>query len=809
MQLTKEIFEQRLKRKLDNYFEESIAEASNSDLFAAISSIVRDGYAPQWRRTRIAEKEQRQKQVYYFSIEFLPGTLLKSNLLNLGWLNTVKEALDDLGLNLDKIAAVEPDMALGNGGLGRLAAAFMDSLASTGYVGNGNGIRYKYGLFKQKFVNGYQKELPNDWLKQGDHWEVRRESKAVTVRFGGRVNMVNDHGWMTPQYEGETAVEAVPYDVAMVGYKNGLTNTLRLWDAEIPPEEELNYPTISDRRRIEDLTSILYPDDSNYEGRLLRLKQEYFFVSAGLQSILNYYTKELNEQDLTSLPKYVAIHINDTHPALLIAEMMRLLVDQYRVNWDDAWDITVNTMSFTNHTIMAEAMEKWDVNMMGQLLPRIMQIITEIDRRFCAGLKNHVSDDMIARTRIIHNGQVQMAHLAIVGSHSVNGVAQLHTQLLETEVLKDFYELYPDRFNNKTNGIVLRRWLQIANPRLSGLLDKTIGRNWRNDSSDMLNFEKFYHDTDTLKQLAEIKLANKKDLADFIKARTGIKVDPHAIFDVQIKRLHAYKRQTLKLLHVIKLYQDLKAGIAHPKRVVIFGAKAAPSYVFAKQVIKVINETAKMINNDPDIGDQLKVIFLENYDVSLAERIIPAADVSEQISTTTKEASGTSNMKLMANGALTVATMDGANIEIKDAVGEDNIFSFGLNKDQVYKYYANHSYHPVQMYEADPVMKKAVDALTDGTIPNCAREGQALANNFLSDNEQFLVLADFKAYLKAQAAVERTWRQKRLWEQMSLINIAHSERFDVDKTIRRYAREIWHLRPLEVEKIKGANESYL
>ncbi|MGN1272446.1 MAG: glycogen/starch/alpha-glucan phosphorylase [Lactobacillus sp.] len=797
MQLTKEEFKEQLKNKLDIYFEEEIDEASNSELYTALSGIVRDGYAPQWRRTRISESKEEKKQVYYFSIEFLPGTLLKSNLLNLGWLDTAREALADLGLDLDKIAEAEPDMALGNGGLGRLAAAFMDSLASTGYTGNGNGIRYKYGLFKQKFVNGYQKELPNDWLKKDDHWEVRRESKSVLVRFGGKVNMVDDNGWLTPQYEGGSVVRAVPYDTAVVGYKDGITNTLRLWDAEIPPEEELSYPTISDRRRVEDLTSILYPDDSNYEGRLLRLKQEYFFVSAGLQSILNYYVKKLGNKDFTKLPDYVAVHINDTHPAMAVAELMRLLVDEHRVDWDTAWKITLKVMSYTNHTIMAEAMEKWDINMMSQLLPRIMQIITEIDRRYCASLAGQVSDDVIERTKIIKNGQVQMAHLAIIGSHSINGVAALHTQLLETKVLKDFYNLYPERFNNKTDGITLRRWLQIANPELSALLDKTIGKDWRNNSDEMLNFEKFYNDTSVLNRIGEIKLDNKKKLAKFIKEQTGVEVDPTAIFDVQVKRLHEYKRQTLKLLHIIKLYQDLKAGIDHPKRVVIFGAKAAPSYVFAKQVIKVINETANMINNDPDVNDKLKVVFLENYDVSLAEKIIPAADVSEQISTATKEASGTSNMKLMANGALTVATMDGANIEIKDAVGEDNIFSFGLNKDQVYKYYAENSYHPRDLYESDATMKKVVDALTDGTIPNCFAEGQALANNFLKDNEQFFVLADFDAYLKAQERVEQAWKQKRAWNQMSLVNIAHSERFDVDKTIERYAQEIWHLQKVD------------
>lgn len=799
MQLTKEKFKERFERKLDDYFENDIKHASNSELCVALSAVVRDGYAPQWRRTRISETHEGNKQVYYFSIEFLPGTLLKSNLLNLGWLKTVREALKEMGLDLDTIAAAEPDMALGNGGLGRLAAAFMDSLASLGYTGNGNGIRYKYGLFKQKFVDGYQKELPNDWLKD-DHWEVRRESKAVPVRFGGKVEMIDDDGWLTPRYEGERVVQAVPYDIAVVGYKDGITNTLRLWDAEIPPQDELKYPTIADRRKVEDLTSILYPDDSNYEGLLLRLKQEYFFVSAGLQSILNYFIKDLKQTDFRKLPEYVAVHINDTHPAMAVAELMRLLVDEHRVDWDTAWKITVQTMSYTNHTIMAEALEKWDLSMMQDLLPRIVQIITEIDRRFVESLKGKTSDDVIERTRIIKNGRVHMAHLAIIGSHSINGVAALHTQLLETDVLKDFYELYPKRFNNKTNGIVLRRWLQIANPELSDLLDQTIGTKWRDDSNEMLKFENFYHDTKTLKRLEEIKLDNKKKLAKFIKKETGIEVDPTAIFDVQIKRLHAYKRQTLKLLHILKLYQDLKNGIDHPKRVVIFAAKAAPSYVFAKQIIKVINETANMINNDPDIHGKLKVVFLENYNVSLAERIIPAADVSEQISTTTKEASGTSNMKLMANGALTVATMDGANIEIKDEVGEDNIFSFGLNKDQVYKYYADKSYHPRNIYENDSVLRDTIDSLKE--VPNCNGEPQALVNNFLSDNEEFLVLADFEAYLAAQKAVEATWAQKRIWYQMSLVNIAHSERFDVDKTIQRYAQDIWHLKKLHIEKTK-------
>lgn len=796
MQITKEEFKKELEQKLDSQFAVDVEHASLGELYSALSNVLRDGYAPNWRETRIKEAHEGKKQVYYFSIEFLPGTLLRSNLLNLGWMDTVKSALKDLGLNLDDIAAKELDMALGNGGLGRLAAAFMDSLASTGYVGNGNGIRYKYGLFKQKFVNGYQVELPNDWLQKHNHWEVMRDNKSVLVHFGGQVNLVQKDNWMTPEYNGGYSIKAVPYDIPVVGYHTGIVNTMRLWDAEIPESEEINYPTIDDRRKVEDLTSILYPDDSSYSGRLLRLKQEYFFVSAGLQSILRYYTKDLKQNDMHNLPKYVAVHINDTHPAMAVAELMRLLVDEYHIDWDEAWKITVQVMSYTNHTIMAEAMEKWDINMMTQLLPRIMQIITEIDRRYVISLTGKVAESVNNDTRIVNNGNVQMAHLAIIGSHSVNGVAPLHTHLLETEVLKEFYELYPERFNNKTNGITLRRWLQIANPKLSKLLDQTVGRDWRTDSAKMLLLQDSYKNAKVLKQINEIKLENKEKLAKFIKKTTGITVDPTAIFDVQIKRLHAYKRQTLKLLHIIKLYHDLKNGIDHPKRVVIFGAKAAPSYTYAKDVIKVINEVANVINNDASIHGKLKVIFLENYDVTLAEKIIPAADVSEQISTTTKEASGTSNMKLMANGALTVATMDGANVDIAKAVGQDNIFIFGLNKDQVYDYYNKHDYKPRDMYNSDQVMKETVDALIDGSFSKAANEGRVLYDSFLQENEEFLVLADFESYLQAQKKIEENWHDQRSWAQKALVNIAHSEEFNADNTVARYAKDIWGLKKL-------------
>lgn len=798
--LTKKEFKNKLLEELDNQFEVDIPHASNLEIYQALATVVQDGYAKLWRQTRIEEAHSRKKQVYYFSIEFLPGTRLRSTLLNLGWMDTVRAGLKDLGLDLDEIAAQEPDMALGNGGLGRLAAAFMDSLASTGYVGNGNGIRYKYGLFKQKFVNGYQVELPNDWLQISKNWGVRRDNKIEIVRFGGHVQLVDDNNWLVPKYTGTNDVAAVPYDVAMVGYHQNIVNTLRLWDAEVPTGAELQYPTIADRRKIEDLTSVLYPDDSSYEGRILRLKQEYFFVSAGLQSILHYFKNSLKQTDPEKLPEYVAVHINDTHPAMAIAELMRLLVDEWRIDWDKAWKITEQVMSYTNHTIMAEAMEKWDVSMMQEVVPRILQIINEIDRRYVISLSNKVSTEKINNTKIIKDNKVQMAHLAIIGSHSVNGVAPLHTQLLESVVLKDFYELFPEKFNNKTNGITLRRWLQIANPRLSDLLDKVVGKDWRNDSTKMLELQNNYNDDKTLKQLQQIKFENKKDLADFIKVRTGIEVDPKAIFDVQIKRLHAYKRQTLKLLHIIKLYQDLKNGIDHPKRVVIFGAKAAPSYTFAKQIIKVINEVADVINNDSSIHGKLKVIFLENYDVTLAERIIPAADLSEQISTTTKEASGTSNMKLMANGALTIATMDGANVDIAKAVGKDNIFIFGLNKDQVYSYYDKHNYFPREIYQKDKEIAKIIDSLVDNSFPKAASEGKVLYDNFLQDNEEFFVVRDLKDYLTAQDKVEKLWKNKKSWTQKCLVNIAHSEEFDADSTVNQYATKIWHLKKLYSDK---------
>lgn len=797
MSLTKSQFKQDFKRRLKDDLALDIDEASYFDMYKVLAGMVKSAYNQNWHHTWRSYDQQHKKQLYYFSIEFLPGRMLQSNLFNMGWLEIVKDGMKELGVDFEKVVEQENDMALGNGGLGRLASSFMDALASDGYAGNGNGIRYKYGLFKQKFIDGYQVELPNNWLNEGNVWEERRETHSVLVRFGGQVYLQPKNGQLKPVYEGSQLVKAVPYDTGMVGYENGVVNTLRLWDAEIPEDEESKYRTIDDLRRVEDLTSVLYPDDSTEDGRRMRIRQEYFFVSAGLQSILNHYLEKY-DQPLTKLDQYVAVHINDTHPSMAIAELMRLLMDEHGLGWEDAWQVTVNVMSYTNHTIMSEAMERWDINMMQQEVPRILQIIQEIDRRFVLSLEGKYDQNFINRTRIIANNQVHMAHLAIIGSHSINGVAKLHTELLKKEVLHDFYRLYPERFNNKTNGVTLRRWMAIDNPRLAAILDQEIGSGWRKNPLELEKLLKYRSNNKVLDQLIAAKQANKRDLAKFIKQQTGIEVSSKAIFDVQIKRLHAYKRQLLNLLRIVKLYQDLKANPnadIYP-RVFIFGAKAAPSYQYAKAVIKCINEIANLVNNDPDIHDKLKVVFLENYNVSLADRVIPAADVSEQISLASKEASGTSNMKLMANGALTVATMDGANIEIHDYVGDDNIFTFGLSSKEVYRYYADNSYHASEYYENDPVIHRVVDAFVDGTIPNISMEGREIFDSLVQYNgDQFFVLRDFESYLKAQDKVDQAYRNPKHWAQMSLINTANAGHFSSDLTIDRYVDDVWKLTP--------------
>ncbi|MDT2677508.1 glycogen/starch/alpha-glucan phosphorylase [Enterococcus dongliensis] len=799
--MNKTEFKQSFSQRLAEKFAMGVADASPNELYQTLGSLMTSTYSQDWQQTWTDYREAEQKQVYYFSIEFLPGKLLKSNLLNMGWLDMVTEGLAELGINLDDLAEVEPDMALGNGGLGRLASCFMDSIASMGLPGNGNGIRYEYGLFKQHFVDNYQVELPDKWLQKGNLWEIRKESKAVDVRLGGKVFMSdNDSGNLIPNYQGGVVLRAVPYDTGMVGYQNAIVNTMRLWSVEIPPEEEENYRSIEDRRTVEDLTSVLYPDDTSEDGRKLRLSQEYFFVSAGVQSILRYY-KQLN-RSIDTINRFIAIHINDTHPAMCVAEFMRLLVDDEQLSWERAWNLTKEVMSYTNHTIMAEALEKWPISMMESVCPRIYQIIEEIDRRFVEEMTGVHDFDLIQRTRIIQDGQVHMAHLAIIGSHSTNGVAKLHSDLLKSVVLHDFYLLYPTRFNNKTNGIAMRRWSQLANPALSNVLDKTIGHLWREQTNDLRLLLNYVEDDRVLAALAEAKLENKKHLSTYIHEHCGIKVNPQAIFDVQIKRLHAYKRQLLNLLHIMKLYLDLKENPDLPMepRVFIFGAKAAPSYHYAKSIIKVINEAANLINHDPMIKDKLKVIFLENYNVSLAERIIPAADVSEQISLASKEASGTSNMKLMLNGAVTIATLDGANIEIRDAVGEENIAIFGLTETEVYQYYENKNYSSLSIYQDSPIVQRVVKTLIDGTIPNIVAEGYEIFDSLIKYNDEFFVLRDFEDYCLAQESVNKAYQNKRHWSQISLRNIAHAGRFSSDDTVQRYAEDIWQIEPVFAHK---------
>lgn len=795
MKLSKTQFKQDFEQRLTSKFATDINKAGVTETFAALSSVVKHYYTQIWQTDNQYKDESKKKQAYYFSIEFLPGKLLKSNLLNLGILSTVREGLEELGIDLEQVAAIEPDMAIGNGGLGRLASCFMDSLASTGLPANGNGIRYRYGLFKQKIIDGYQVELPDSWLNNVNPWEVRRADKAVEVTFGGETWLEeNEDGSLTPRYRDQERVLAVPYDTPMVGFENSRVNNMCLWRSEVPQDLDVKFQNMEYMRQTSMLSAELYPDDSNYDGRLLRLKQEYFFVSAGLQRILRHY-KSSYGATIEQIANHIAVHINDTHPALCVPEFMRLLVDENGVSWEKAWDITVKVMSYTNHTILSEALEKWPEDMVRTLLPRIYQIINEIDRRRTEQLLPQVGATLVHNTRIIKDGQIHMANLAIIGSHSTNGVAQLHSNILKDVELHNFYQLYPERFNNKTNGIADRRWLQVSNERLSRLLDEKIGKEWRHDLMKLEKLKAFRDDVETLDQLVAVKLANKKDLTALIKEKNGIEVNPEAIFDVQVKRLHAYKRQLLNVLHILKLYFDIKdqPDLEMVPRVFIFGAKAAPGYHYAKAIIKAINEIADMINNDPVVKDRLKVIFMENYNVSLAEAIIPAADVGEQISLASKEASGTSNMKFMLNGALTMATLDGANIEIKEACGDENIFIFGLTKDEVYDYYKNGNYNARDIYEQNPVVHRILNAFIDGTIPNISNEGPEIFDSLTAFNDEYFLLRDFNDYVRAQKELEALYQDKRAWARASLMNIATSGIFSSDRTVRQYAEEIWFI----------------
>ncbi|MCK1192309.1 glycogen/starch/alpha-glucan phosphorylase [Streptococcus uberis] len=796
MKVTKEKFIRDFKDTLHEEQLVKIPNATETEIFLALAKLVRKYYTRIWLERNRQLTENQEKVAYYFSIEFLPGRMLETNLLNLGILSTTKEAFNELEIDFEAVKEAEHDMALGNGGLGRLAAAFMDSLATTGYPGFGNGLRYQYGLFKQRIVDGYQVELPDTWFgSKGNVWEVRKDHDIVDVKLFGNVYLKsNDDGKLVPVYEGAQVLKAVPYDVPQIGFGNDVINNLRLWDVEIPLENELDYPTLESRRAVQDITAVLYPDDSNYEGKKLRLIQEYFMTSAGLQTIIKSYLKQ--GMPLKDIYQKVSVHINDTHPAVAPAELMRLLIDDYGMEWDEAWEATIKTMSYTNHTILSEALEKWDTELFKFVLPRVYQIILEIDNRYVKDLaQKGIDAKLIESTRIVKDRFIHMAHLAIIGGHSVNGVAKLHTELLKEDTLRAFYQLYPEKFNNKTNGIVQRRWTQIAAPELSRVIDSTIGEDWRRDIHRLRELENFQNDPQVLKQFHQVKQIAKEKLAKYILKTTGVVVSTDAIFDVQVKRLHAYKRQLLNVLHIMKRYLDLKDNpdLDCLPRVFIFGAKAAPGYHFAKSVIKVINEMANLINNDASLNGKLKVVFLENYNVSLAELIIPAADVSEQISLASKEASGTSNMKFMMTGAITLATLDGANIEIKDEVGDDNIIIFGMTKDQVYQHYEKHDYNSRVLYETNPEIRRIVDSFVNGTIPNCQNEGMEIYEALITHNDDYFLLEDLPAYIEAQNKIDLLYRDQKKWLQMSLVNIAHSDKFTSDDTIEEYANEIWHL----------------
>ena len=811
---TKEEIKNDYLKRLTFTFAEDISQATLEHKYFALGKLIKDYLTEKWAETNKIYKERKVKQTYYFSMEFLIGRLLETNLINLGIRDLCEEALKELGIDFNELVSYEEDAGLGNGGLGRLAACFIDSMASLSLPAHGNGIRFKHGLFKQKIENGYQVEQLDDWLKKDFVWEIKRADKSVDVRFGGNVYLKEVNGKLVPVYENPEIIRAVPYDVPVPGYQTMNVNTLRLWSADMP-EKPINLSTLQrgeylsyleQRYSVEEISQVLYPDDTSLEGKRLRLKQEYFFTSAGIQSIVRSFLK-LGEP-ITELHDYVAIHINDTHPAVAVAELMRTLLDDYELDWDTAWRITVKTCAYTNHTIMAEALEKWDVNVFKKLLPRIYMIIEEINRRFCQEVADRYYNDWgkVNNMSIIQYNNIKMANLAIVGSHSINGVAWLHTEILKNRELKDFYEMYPDRFNNKTNGITHRRWLVKANRPLTDLFIELYGgsEDWLKDTSSMKKLLEYKDDKKILKRLAQIKADKKLEMAKFVKEQYGITIDPKSIFDVQVKRLHAYKRQLLNLFHIMYLYNELKANpnLDIVPRTFFFGAKAAPGYSLAKQVIKLINTVAEKINNDKSIKGKIKVVFLENYGVSLAEKIIPAGDVSEQISTASKEASGTGNMKFMMNGAITLATLDGANVEIDQAVGRDNIVVFGLTSQEVMHYNAFGGYNMRDVFDNDPRLQKIIDQITNGYYGVNSSEFSMILDDLFNKNDEFFVLKDFDAYVKAQEKIDRLYRDQEKWQQMCLINIANSGIFSSDNTIRRYADEIWNIKSCDIPEVK-------
>jgi len=791
----KESFKEAFLKRLEMLCGKSFKESTKRDQYFTLGNMIREYVSTAWIQTNERNRTAKGKQVYYLSIEFLLGRLLHHNLLNLGLEDTVREGLADLGIELSGLEESEADAGLGNGGLGRLAACFMDSLASLNLPGHGCGIRYKHGLFEQKIVDGYQVELPEQWLRHGHVWEVRRADLAVEIPFWGNVESRVDNGRLVFRHENAEMITAVPYDMPIVGYKTNTVNTLRLWSAE-PSPYPIHRDILKYKRETEAVSEFLYPDDTHDDGKILRLKQQYFLVSASIRSIIRSYRKQFDS--LYEFHEHVSIHINDTHPVLAIPELMRIFIDEEGMNWEDAWNITVNTVSYTNHTTLSEALERWPEHIFKPLLPRIFMIVHEINERFCRMLWEKYPGDWkrIENMAIIAHEQIKMAHLALAGSHSVNGVAALHTEILKNREMKSFYDIYPEKFNNKTNGITHRRWLLKANPLLSKLISDGIGSGWVQNPEKLSELIHFQEDRVFLEQLGRIKQQNKIRLAKRIREKTGLNIDTNSIYDIQVKRLHAYKRQLLNILHVMYLYNQLKEDPGyhmHP-RTFIFGAKASPGYYYAKKIIKLINTVADKVNHDPLVNEKLKVVFLENYRVSLAEEIFPAADISEQISTASKEASGTGNMKFMMNGALTVGTLDGANVEIMERCGRENIFIFGLTAQQVMTYYEQGGYNSMDYYHHDKRIRKAVDQLTNGFFPDIEDEFEPIFDSLLIENDQYFVLRDFDSYVNIQQKAGKAYENQEAWQQMSLANIAASGYFSSDRTIKEYAEDIWHIK---------------
>ena len=812
----KEAFKKSVKDNVKFLYRKTIEEATQEQIFQAVSYTVKDVIIDNWLETQKAYDEQDPKIVYYMSMEFLMGRALGNNLINLCAYGEVKEALEELGFDLNCIEDQEPDPALGNGGLGRLAACFLDSLATLNYAAYGCGIRYHYGMFKQQIKDGYQIEVPDNWLKNGYPFELRRPEYAKEVHFGGYVRAEYDaeKGATRFIHEGYQAVKAIPYDMPITGYDNDVVNTLRIWDAEPIVDFELDSFDKGDYKKAveqenlaRNIVEVLYPNDNHYAGKELRLKQQYFFVSASLQEAIAKYKKK--HDDIHKLYEKVTFQMNDTHPTVAVAELMRILMDEEGLGWDEAWEITTKSVAYTNHTIMSEALEKWPIELFSRLLPRVYQIIEEINRRFIAEIqaKYPGNYEKIKKMAIIYDGQVKMAHLAIAAGYSVNGVARLHTEILKNQELRDFYEMMPEKFNNKTNGITQRRFLLHANPLLADWITEHIGPDWITDLSQLKKLKVYADDEKALQEFMNIKFKNKERLAKYILEHNGVEVDPHSIFDVQVKRLHEYKRQLLNILHVIYLYNQIKM---HPEmefypRTFIFGAKASAGYATAKKIIKLINSVADVVNNDASINGKIKVVFIENYRVSNAEIIFAAADVSEQISTASKEASGTGNMKFMLNGAPTLGTMDGANVEIVEEVGAENAFIFGLSSDEVINYENNGGYDPNVIYNTDEEIRQVLMQLINGTFSNDTELFRDLYDSLLTNKntdraDRYFILADFRSYADAQKRVEEAYKDEKGWAQKALLNTACSGKFTSDRTIQEYVDDIWHLDTVIVRK---------